>query len=356
MTRPFAAFHFALVQDVAVLRPLVRLAASLPNIDVKLLVSERFIGRDPDGRWMGQIERLGEEVGAAPFIYQATFDCLQYLGSARGIILAGSESAMGAHIEAHQLFRSVSGRIRTVTLQHGLECVGFQHNRRHDATAGRNVRFAADIAVAWFELSRLESITPSERGKMFVAGPSIMIDPPTPPRPPEGNAPGLICENLHSVRFLHGRMRESFLASFLQFAGRLALVDQSLALRAHPGGRFTVKNEIALPDNVRVSNEPLYDIALDSFAYAISAPSTILFDFVLAQVPVATWVDADGEVDTRHFEGLPKVSSIDDWWRFNWAARWERAALIEQQNRYRDSLGIPADVRGRYLALLALAA
>ncbi|TVV72097.1 hypothetical protein [Sphingomonas solaris] len=355
MTRPFVACHFALVQDVAVLRPLARLAASLPGLDLRLIVSEKFIATDINGRWMAEIERLGAEVGVAPFLYQTPFEAIRHLGDGRGMIVAGSESMLAAHVASHDLFRAVPGRIRTVTLQHGLECVGFLHNARHDAVAGRDVRFAADIAVAWFDMTRMESVSPAERAKMFVAGPSIMIDPSPPRRPAGGDLPGLICENLHSVRFVNGRMREGFLDSFLQFAGRLAMVDQSLALRAHPAGRFTERNAIALPANVQVSTAPLYDVALGDFAYAISAPSTILFDFVLAGVPVATWVDPDGEVDTRHFDGLAQVSSVDDWWRFNWAARWDRAALVERQDRYRDGLGIPADVRGRYLALLSLA-
>lgn len=355
MIRPFVAFHFGLVQDVAVLRPVVRLAASMPSIDLHLLVSEKFAGRDADGRWMAEIERLGAEIGVAPYIYQTPADCLLYFGPRHGMIIAGSESNVPAHTDAHELFRSMPGRIRTVTLQHGLECVGFLHNARHDATAGRNVRFAAEIAVTWFGLERIRSVAVAERSKLYVAGPSTMLEPPVRRRQHDPELPGMICENLHSVRFVNGRMRENFLQSFIGFAERLEMVGQKLVLRAHPAGRFTERNAIDLPTNVSVSTEPLYDLELSDYAYVVSAPSTILFDFVLAGVPVATWVDPDGVVDASNFEGLAQVASVEDWWRFSWVAQWERHALVERQDGYRHQLGVPHDIRERYKSLLALA-
>lgn len=355
MNRPFVAFHFGLVQDVAVLRPLIRLAASLPSIDLHFLVSGNFDALDQEGRWRNEIDRLASEVGVAPLTYASVFEVLAHLGSGRGMVIAGSESNVRAHADAHELFRSLPGRIRSVTLQHGLECVGFVHNARHDATSGRNVRFAADIAVAWFALERMTSVSATERSKLFVAGPTLLLDPPGRDTQVHSEAPGMICENLHSVRFVNGRMREVFLETFTGFANRLAMVGQSLVLRAHPAGRFTERNEIVLPDNVSVSREPLYDLNLREFAFVISAPSTILLDFVLAGVPAATWVDDDNIVDTSNFAGLSTVVTVEDWWRFNWAARWEREAIVARQEDFRDGLGLPTNVRQRYESLLALA-
>jgi hypothetical protein len=353
--KPFVAFHFGLVQDVGVLRDLVRLAASSTSVVVKLLVSSKFAELDDDGRWMAEIHRLGAEIGVEPFVYESPFDCLIKLGSGRGLIIAGSESDSRAHREAHQLFRAVPGRMRTVTLQHGFECVGFLHNARHDATAGRAPRFAADIAVGWFDPPQLYSVSPTERDKIFVAGPPSMIVERSRQADPAADLPALVCENLHSVRFVNGRMREAFLETFLEFARRLEMVGQRLVLRPHPAGRFTKRKGVALPANVEVSDAPLYDIDLTSFSYVISAPSTILFDFALSGVPVATWVDTEGFVDAHNFEGLAQVATIDDWWRFNSAARLERAALVARQDAFLQRLKLPDDVRGRYVQLLALA-
>lgn len=356
MRKPFVGFHFGLVQDVAVLRPLARLAAKSTTHDLRLLIANGFKDLDHDGFWMAEIQRLGSELGVEPFTYESPFDCLRELGPGRGMLIAGSESDAKAHRAAHELFRSMPGRIRTVTLQHGFECVGFLHNKRHDATAGRAVRFAADIAVSWFDVASLHSVAAEERSKIFVAGPTMMIErAATTANAGEVEGP-LICENLHSVRFVNGALRETFLDTFQEFARRLDLLNEQLVLRPHPAGRFTERNGIVLPSNVKVSRAPLYDVDLGRFAYVISAPSTILFDFILAGVPVAAWVDPDGRVDCANFSGLPQVSTAEDWWRFHWAAKWRRTPLIEAQDAFLRGLALPDDVPGRYQTLLAQAA
>lgn len=354
MNRPFIAFHFGLVQDVAVLRPLIRLAARNSSAELHLLVSKGFAALDDDGRWASEIDQIASEIGVESFAYESAFDVLSRFGRRSGMIIAGSESDARAHREAHELFRAVPGRFRTVTLQHGLECVGFLHNARHDATSGRDVRFAADIAVAWFDPRRLRSVSTAELSKIYVAGPPILIDPPKRATADGSGRPGLICENLHSVRFVNGRMREVFLDTFAEFAGRLKLLGEKLVLRPHPAGRFTERKGVPLPDNVEVSREPLYRMELSDFSYIISAPSTILMDFALAGVPAATWAGADGAVDASNFAGLPQVATVEDWWRFHWAAQWERDTLVEQQDRYIESLAMPAKVADRYRQLLAL--
>src|SRR3954466_13322133 len=106
MIRPFIAFHFGLAQDISVLRPLVRLAASSPCADIHLLVASKFPELDAGGRWMAEIERLGAEVGVTPWIYESAFDCLNRLGPGRGLLIAGSESDARAHLQAHQLFQA----------------------------------------------------------------------------------------------------------------------------------------------------------------------------------------------------------------------------------------------------------
>jgi hypothetical protein len=355
MNRPFIAFHFGLVQDVAVLRPLVRLAAEMPSHDVHLLVADTFAGLDPDGRWMAEISRVASTLGIEPLVYASSFDVLRHLGSGSGIIVAGSESNVRAHAKAHELFQSMPGRIRTITLQHGFECVGFLHNKRHDATAGRDVKFAADIVVGWFDRDQLHAVSASERSKVFVAGPPSLVDKPARAKAKTGIPRGLICENLHSVRFVNGRLRESFIEAFLSFAGRLAMIGEGITLRPHPAGQFTKRTGLALPDNVEVSEAPIYALDLASFSYVISAPSTILFDFAVAGVPAATWVDPDGMVDSSNYEGLAQVASVDDWWRFHWAARWSREALLDKQQAYLAGLKMPKDIRGRYRQLLAVA-
>lgn len=133
------------------------------------------------------------------------------------------------------------------------------------------------------------------------------------------------------------------------------MTGQRLALRPHPAGRFTQRNGVVLPDNVDLSSEPLYDLNLGEFSCVISAPSTILFDFAVAGVPAAVWVGADKDVDARNFSGLSQVGSVDDWWRFHWAATWDRDALVASQGEFLLDQQIPDNVQERYLQLLALA-
>ena len=354
MNRPFIAFHFGLVQDVAVLRPLIELAAAMPSHDVVFLVADTFRDLDSEGRWMGEIERLAAEIGIQPLVYESSFDVLRHVGRGAGTIVAGSESDARAHAKAYELFQSMPGRIRTITLQHGFECVGFLHNKRHDATAGRNVRFAADIVVGWFEMSELHALSASERSKLFVAGPPSLINKPAKPKTHTARR-GLICENLHSVRFVNGQLRESFIEAFRSFAARLDMVGETVALRPHPAGQFSKRTGLVLPGNVEVSEEPIYALDLTSFSYVISAPSTILFDFAVAGVPAAIWVDGQGAVDAANYDGLPQVAAVEDWWRFHWAAKWSRQALLDQQDAYVAGLKMPKDIRGRYRQLLAVA-
>jgi hypothetical protein len=355
MNRPFIAFHFGLVQDVAVLRPVAHLAAGDPSKDIHLLVSPQFDSLDIDGKWFAEIQRLGSEIGSTPVTYQEAFDVLRLVGPGHGMIVAGSESDAKAHQKAHELFLAMPGRIRTVALQHGFECVGFLHNAKHDSTAGTNVRFAADINVAWFEPENLRSVSAREQSKIYVAGPPSMIDLPPRKAPEGGSRPGLVCENLHSVRFANAGLRGTFFDTFTSFAKRLDLIGEKLVLRPHPAGQFTQRKGLAVPQNVELSDRPLYDMSLEDFAYIISAPSTILFDFVLAGVPAAIWADTQGQVDGSNFAGLPQVATVDDWWRLHWAARLQSASLVEKQEEALAGWRLPTRVADRYRALLAVA-
>lgn len=346
-------FHFALVQDVAVLRPLVQLAQKHGRSPIALVVSESFKALDEDGLWLSELEALAAEVGVPVQFYADAFDFLQIAGSGRVLVIAGSESSAKAHAVTHELFRSLPGRIITVTLQHGYECVGFLHNRSHDDRVGKLVDFAADLVVSWAPWRDSPAVPPDAGNRLFVAGPTMFIDH-VDPDPPRSDAVGLVCENLHSVRFPTGEVRSQFLDTFGDFAARLASVGQSLALRPHPAGRYTRRKNVQLPSNVEVYSEPIYKLDLSRFAYMISAPSTILLDFVKAGVPVAVWTDDSGEIDASHYPGLPRVCNIEDWWRFHLAATSRREELVEAQSAFLDGLHFPGDVRERYLELLSL--
>lgn len=355
MKPPVIAFHLNLLQDVSVIRPLARLAAGM-MVDLMFLISPRFTELDDAGRWTAETHKLASEVQGTVVRYETLIDAVQLFARRTGICIAGSESDVRAHEGSHSLFRVVPASMRTITLQHGFECVGFLHNARHSAMHGRDIRFAADLVVGWFGESQLYDLAPTERGKLFVAGPPSLIEKaytggaaPAPYKP----YCGIVCENTHSVRFADSSISQKFLVQMRSLANRLGEIDHTLEFRPHPAGDFLKKSGFALAPAMRVSDAPLYSLRLTDYTFAISAPSTVLFDFMLADVPVAVWGDRD--IDVGNFSGLVGVSNEEDCWAFVLSSVMRKEALIERQKNFISSLKIPAQVADRYRALLALA-
>ena len=345
-------FHLVLPQDVAVLRPLILLAKSLPGKQLELLVSKGLTGHAVGA----EIEKIRAELNLPIAFCDSGEDAARQLAGKSGILIVGHESSVKPyHAWTHDLFTSVGDSFLKVTLQHGFECVGFLHNAAHEAAHGRDIRFAADVVVGWFAETRLTSMHPAERPKLYVAGPPIMIEP-RPPRSRTGATQpprGMICENLHSVRFTAPAVHENFLAEFSAFAERAAAGGVRLDFRPHPAGQFTDRMGFQLPPGVVRNGQPLYEQDLSAFDFAISPPSSILFDFVVARVPTAVWVDAEGRMDFANFAGLETVSTAEEWWSFATRAREERDAILENQERFFERLKIPANVADCYAQLIS---
>jgi hypothetical protein len=353
MHKPTILFHFDLIQDVAVLRPLAFLAANRDE-DRIFLVSPNFLKLDRDEQWAGQIARLATETGASIVRYESEFDVVKMLVRRRGLCIAGSESNARAHQSTHQLFRALPAGFTRITLQHGFECIGFLHNARHTASLGRDIMFAADIIIGWFDKQRLVDVSPRQLAKLYVAGPVSMIAPRS--RASDGYEPycGVACENTHSVRFASARIKQAFLRQMENLAARLARIDTKLNLRPHPAGMFLDRSGYTLPGSMAVLDGPLFDIDLSVYSFAMSAPSTILFDFVLAGVPTAIW-GAEFGLDAQNFTGLRELRGAKDCWQFAIDSVLRREAILAEQQAFLGRLGIPGDVPGRYASLLALA-
>lgn len=353
MMRPVIALHYNLIQDVSVLQPVARLAGET-GAELLMLISPNFSALDNDRKWRPEIERLAGTLGATMIAYESLFDVVRLLSPRTGLCIAGSESDVLAHQGSHDLFRVMPSGIRTATLQHGYECVGFLHNARHSAVLGRDIRFAADIIVGWFHGHRLLDITASERSKLYVAGPTILIDPPTD-HGHSGYDPnlGMVCENTHSVRFASKQLKTGFIDQIEGLATRLHAVGRTIDFRPHPAARFIERSGYVMKPGMQVSDAPLYTLDLGRYAFALSAPSTVLFDFMLADVPVAVWT-AD-LLEAGNYSGLVSVDGIEACWAFAAAAIVARPQLIANQRRFLNALGVPEHVPDRYRALLALA-
>lgn len=353
---PHVVLVFNLLQDVNILRPLAYLTAREFDAKVVFLVSSKFLERDKQRNWQLEIAQVCADVGGDTHIYSSPLDAFSILQGKGGVIFAGSESSLSGHADTHYVFQVAPASFLKVTLQHGHECVGFFQNREHDIAHGRDVTFGADVVCGWCAPASLKSLAYSERSKLYVTGPSSLLQVA---KAPDGERPrgGVVCENLHSVRLrMSGAFGASFMEIFFQFCERLRAFGAPVNLRPHPGGQYVIKNKVALPDNVVLQNEPIYKTELSAFDFGISAPSSVLIDLLLAEIPVAVWRDPGGVMDTSSYSGLTVISSLQDWLAFARDAVVRRDVAMERQRDFMNRLEILTDrteIYRRFALLIA---
>lgn len=334
-----------LVQDVNILRPLVFMATRDFGFDALLLVSAKFAARDVQGTWRDEIERICTDTGARAEVFESGVDAQRHLDG-QGLLFTASESHLQNHSTTHELLRHGPPSYLRVTLQHGFECVGLRHSADHVRAHGETASFAADIICTWAECDHLPSLTPSQGSKVLVTGPTSLLQMPTGQVDRQPGAPGIVCENLHSVRFSDaGKAKTEFVDTFAEFARTMAKRKRRVALRPHVGGQYFVKKRLRVPPNVQIENAPLYRIDLRQFSYGISAPSSIIIDMLLADLPTAVWLDAAGELDASSYSGLETVSSADEWVQFVDAAERDPKPIVAAQRAFLQRQGMPLDPR-----------
>lgn len=359
--KPLAAFLFDLLQDVSVLRPIIRTLAQSLDIDLLMLYSAQFERRDKQRVWMSELEELAVNHGAALGRFDGPFEAvlaLQAQGQGRpGLLFSASESNLPAHAVNHNVFLSTPSEFVRITVQHGYECVGFNQNREQTLAHGSTVRFAADVLCGWVPIDALRHLCPSERGKYVEIGPPLVLNRLFDVhKGPILASSGLVCENLHSVRMrTTGAFQATYLDTLLEFAARQGAVGRRIALRPHPGGQFVIKNKVELPRNVALANKPMFKTDLEGFAYGISAPSSVLIDMVLARIPTAVWSDGDDLIDTSAYSALKRVRTVDDWVAFADDVARDPQPFLERQERFLRQTRLDVDphvVRDRLVALV----
>jgi glycosyltransferase involved in cell wall biosynthesis len=342
---PSATFLIHLVQDVSILRPLVIMASRDFGYETLLLVSTKFIARDVTGIWRNELIQISEETRSRLELFSDEWEAVAHL-TGYGLLFAASESHLPQHATAHNVFRVAPPGYLKVTLQHGFECVGFRHSVDHARAHGKTASFGADIICSWSGGDQLESIAASQRSKLVVTGPTAVLQLPKGPFEHEPGAPGLVCENLHSVRF-NGSAdhRTEFVDTFVEFCRLLAKRKRQVTLRTHPGGQYVLRNRIPLGSNCEVQNAPIYRMDLRRFSYGVSAPSTILIEMLLADIPTAVWRDRHGGIDAGNYEGLATVSSAREWLEFAVAAESDPGQFLSRQKGFLEATGMPLDPR-----------
>jgi hypothetical protein len=345
MRRPSAVFLIHLLQDVSVLRPLVFMAARDFGFETLLLISTRFDARDLFGIWGSELEQIATATGARVEYFEDDWEAHRHL-TGHGLVFSASESDLENHATTHNVFRHAPSSYLRVTLQHGFECVGFRHSADHVRAHGKTASFAADILCTWASVDQLTSIAPSQRAKVHVTGPSSVLQLPTGPIA-KSEARGLVCENLHSVRFSGASSAKSqFVEAFAEFARQLG--EEHIILRPHPGGQYFLKRKLTPPRNVEIENAPTYRLDLRAYAYGISAPSSILVEMLLNDIPTAVWRDCGGQVDVCSYEGLTMVSSPAEWVEFARAAERDPEPFLTVQRQFLARTNMPLEPRDVY--------
>jgi glycosyltransferase involved in cell wall biosynthesis len=317
MKHPHVILIVNLLQDINILRPLAYMAAKDLHHPTMILVTDAFRKRDRTGVWQQELANIASDTRAEVHDFGTTFDAVAQLPAGAGVMVAASESHLKAHHQVHDLFRAAPSRFLKVTLQHGFECVGFLQSRDQDMAHGKSITFAADIVCGWASAQRLVSMAPSQRHKLQVTGPTAVLQMPRAKQRGNRSSTGLVCENMHSPRLnVAGDFKLDFLDTFQRFCSAMAGRGQTVALRPHPGGQYTIKNDVPLPANVELFNGPIYRLDLSEFAFGISAPSSILIDMVLAGIPTAVWHDPGSVMDLGNYDGLTRISSVEDWCAF----------------------------------------
>lgn len=335
-------------------RPLAMLVGRELDVEVEFLLSYGFLRRDKSRIWQTEIAQICGQIGATVCIYGQAYEAARQLAGKSGVLIAASESSLPNHAETHDVFCAAPRGFLRITLQHGFECVGFLQNREHDKAHGTSVTFAADVVCGWFGQRMMKSMVASERPKLYVSGPPAVLQGSTGVRKPGSG--GLVCENLHSVRLSSsGDFKASFMDIFEQFCAKKSERGEKVILRPHPGGQYVIKNKISLPENVELNNRPIYKVKLNQYDFGISAPSSILIDMILAEIPSGVWRDGDGVMDTGNYTGLTEISSLSDWLDFTEQAVANPKPFLTRQRSFLDRVGMPTDkkdVRRRFLRLL----
>lgn len=349
-----AVFLINLVQDVNILRPLIFMATRDFGLNALLLVSTKFSGRDLFGIWQRELEQICAETGARLTFFASDWEAHQSL-SGEGLIFAASESHLVNHVTTHSVFRHAPTSFLRVTLQHGFECVGFRHSGDHIRAHGATASFGADIVCGWQDSEHLSSMARSQQAKLLVTGPTAVLQMPSGDVHRDSKAPGIVCENLHSVRLNGaGDFKGEFVGAFAEFCRLLDEYGRKVVLRPHPGGQYVLKNKVPLPRNAEINNAPMYRVDLRKFGYGISAPSSVLIDMLLAGIPTAVWRDAAGGMDADNYAGLTTVSSPAEWLDFSRAAARDSAPFLELQQQFLDRQAMPLapeEVFSRYAEL-----
>ncbi|ABB33922.1 hypothetical protein [Synechococcus sp. CC9605] len=337
----FAGYIVNLLQDVNILRSLIYIAADNLNLKPTILITQGFTKRDSQAAWMKELHSMKSEINCILFNIESQYETWKLLNQFEGgFLISASESDLPAHEETHEIFKLAPAKISTVTLQHGFECVGFLMNKNHQQKWGNSVGFAAEYLCGWVPARLQRNLRPLHRSKYINLGPTAWIKKTNkrnlqPKITKNMSEPiGIVCENLHSIRYGKKHNVNQFMEQFFGLAEYLKAKGKKVALRPHPGGQYTIKNKIKLPENVILENRPSYAIRWSDYSYGISAPSSVLFDMLSNNVPALVWQDPCQSIDINQVSFLPIAQSTEEMIAFSNSPIYTAPSQFSQQLKY----------------------
>ena len=221
---------------------------------------------------------------------------------------------------------------------------------------GDSVGFAADYICGWMPIDLQRNLRPHQRSRYINIGAAAWINKTSKRQLSSSSQSldkniGIVCENLHSVR--HGTQSNInlFMEQFFELADYLQSKGKKIALRPHPGGQYTVKNKINLPDNVMLENKPAYKVDWSNYMYGISAPSSVLFDLIINNVPAMVWQDPQQIIDVTQVAYLPVAQTADD--MISFANMPFNSAFANSNQQLSSILRSRDEVRNEFIQLLS---
>ena len=318
-TKVIGGFIVNLLQDVNILRPLIYITADNLGIKPLILLTNLFEERDKSRIWINELEELAENTQASLYKIHNLGDLWQKLNSyTNGFLVSASESDLPGHKETHEIFKLTPPTITTITLQHGFECVGFLMNKQHQIYHGNSVGFASDYICGWTPKELQRNLRPLQYSRYLDLGPTAWLKQTNKrilnATIDDNDVPemGIVCENLHSVRLGGHSNVNCFMQQFFELASYLDAKGKKIALRPHPGGQYSIKSNVSLPNNVVLVNQPSYKVNWRAYSFGISAPSSVLFDLMIHDVPVIVWQDQQETIDITQHAFLPVAQNTED--------------------------------------------
>ena len=363
-TKKSVIFLANLLQDIAIFKSLIFLLSDELDCNILICMLPGFRKKDHDMYFCDQLRFIANHTNACLINIESDQDYFELLSSLThkgGLVISSSESKIldTTHSYASTLLSMApKSSFSTITIQHGHECLGFLHNDQHTKNYGEYIGFRADYVIAWDEVYMMKNLAPTTSSKVLTLGNPTRISSTSRRKIPiydnvdfVSPGTGLICENLHSVRFTN-EQRVDYLENLLKFANHLALNGKSLAIRSHPAGQYFAKNNIKIPDNCFYDTSTVENSVRKKYSFVISPPSTVIYDYDYMSVPCAIYQGNDRSLDLQNYERFVKIKNLNDMIAFSTNPKSAPASLNSTPHQTLTSNVITANYLEFFLGLL----